>query len=150
MKSLFSLTLVLAATLTFAACGGKSTPAPAPTPAAKPVVPPAPATAPAAEAPKQVDGSVNPAPAAAEAVDPAVQKLVGTTWAMPDGVEFTFKDSNTALAKGGMIAAISPNGLPVTFTYKDGKIEFSAMGRTKVGTWDGEKLIVEGAPATKK
>lgn len=160
-RAIFVMTLCAGATALIG-CGG-SAPAPA-APEAKPAAPAAPAAAPAAptapaaaseapaapaEAPKQPDTAVTPEPAAAN-VDPAVQKLIGTTWSMPDGTELTFKDDKNVQAKGGKVAMLGPNGINVTFTYNAGNLEFKAMGQTLTGTWDGEKLTVSGGEGTKK
>lgn len=96
-----------------------------------------------------VDGNVAPA-AAAATVDPAVQKLIGTTWTLPDGLELSFTDGKTAKVKGGIVASLAPNGIDASFTHTNGTLEFKAMGQTRTGTWDGEKLTLDGAVATKK
>lgn len=143
-------------------CGG-SDPAPA-APAAPAASAPVEATAPVeavapAEAPAAEAAAAAPAPAAAPAaeaapvadgaVDGQLQKLVGTKWKWTD-FDLHFKDEKTVSLNGGPLTMITGGkGLDATFSYVGGKLEVTAMGQTKVGTWDGEALVVDGSAATK-
>lgn len=80
---------------------------------------------------------------AGPAKDANHQKLVGTHWTVGD-FDVTVVDTGTMLIKGGPIAQSAPNGLKARYSYENGIIKVMAMGTAKTGTWDGEKLVVDG------
>lgn len=134
MKRVMVMLMVGTFAFVLAGCGGGDTetaapatsaPAPAEPPATEPVVAPEP----------------EPAPAAAGSI-------AGTSWKI-DEFEIAFKEDGAMVIKGGPLAAIMPNGAPGTYKIEGGQIEVSAVGQTKRGTWDGEKLIVDGIEAEK-
>ena len=87
-------------------------------------------------------------------IDPLLQKLVGTSWALGDYTA-TFVDDTKVKVKGGQIALLSPEGLEAPYSFEkgaDGKgtLKISLLGENKTGTWDGAELIIDGNPATKQ
>ncbi len=134
MKRIAYFSILMAFVLVLGACGGKSdsdkTKIPPPTP-------PAPG-APAATAP-----AAAPSAPAGPAKDALHQKLVGSHWMVGD-FDVTFQDSESVLLKGGPLAQAAPNGLKAKYSYENGIIKVTAMGTTKTGTWDGDKLVVDG------
>jgi len=132
--------------------------APAPTaekpkvsiPAAAPAAPAAPA--PVAAAPAAPAAAAPAAPAAP--LDPLQQKLVGTSWKLGE-IEAAFTDGSKVKLKGGPLKDIMPQGLDAKYTYErdpsgNGLITVSALGQTKKGTWDGEKLVMDGTAGVKQ
>jgi hypothetical protein len=101
-------------------------------------------TAPAATTPTQ-PAAEQPAGAA----DATQQKLIGTTWQVGD-IQVTFTSANKVKLAGGPIANAAPNGLDADYSYQNGTLEVTALGQTKNGTWDGDKLVVDGNVAVKK
>ena len=157
MRSLYMpLTAVALSAAVLTGCGGSAEPSPAPAPK---VTTPAPAAAPAAAAPAAEAapaaadaGAVMMAPAATPApagADPVQAKLFNTSWLVGD-FEVTFIDQAKMTIKGGPLTAIAPNGLEANYSYNAGIIEVTAMGTTKTGTWDGEKLVVDGNEGKRK
>ncbi len=152
MKQCLTLMLVVVLSATVVACGGKSEEAakprtPTPTPAATPTPAPPPVPSPPAEetatAPAAETGEEEAGEEAPKAVDPLHEKLIGTAWMLGD-VHVQFLDAEKVVLKGGPLNALAPNGLTANYSYKDGLVEVSAIGQTKTGTWDGEKLVVDG------
>ena len=153
MNKWMSLCLSAAVVVMMTACGGSpatETPAapetktetPAPAPAVEPA--PAPAAEPAPAAAPAADSAVTPEPAAA--ADP----LAGTSWKGPE-YTVTFKGNGVCMASGGQLADIAPDGLEATYKIDAaGAVEVSAMGNTFTGTFDGTKLIVDGAEYAKQ
>lgn len=140
MKKTILVSVVMLLALGLSACGGKSeepAPASAKPQAATPPAPPAGASpaAPAAEL-------------AESASDPLHQKLIDSAWTIGD-FQIRFLDAAGILLKGGPLKDIAPNGLKGQYTYKDGVVTISAMGQTKTGTWDGEKLVIDGKEGVK-
>jgi len=78
----------------------------------------------------------------------APNELVGTKWNVGE-YEVEFKNNTTVLVKGGQINDLAPEGVEGAYTLEDGRIEVEVLGETRVGTWDGEKLVVDGAEGTK-
>ena len=178
MKNLLTLSLILGLSLVLVACGGEAkTAAPAATPeAATPADAANAATEAGSEAMEAVVEAVEEAAEdaegsaakAEETVEEAVEEeaadataetpagaagldtLVGTAWAFEDGTEISFKDAETAVIKGGVVALIAPGGLDAALSFEDGNVTISAMGQTKTGTWDGESFEMDGNVATKK
>lgn len=74
-------------------------------------------------------------------------KLVGTKWQAGE-FELNFTDKEKVMIKGGPLAAIAPDGLEATYTFDGTVLQVTAMGQTKTGTWDGTKLVLDGAEAT--
>ena len=158
MKQCLSLLLVVALAVALAACGGKSEeaakpPTPTPTPAATPTPAP-PATVPSppavetATAPAAETGEEEAGEKSMTELDPLHAKLVGTAWMLGD-IHVQFLDAEKVMLKGGPLNALAPNGLTAKYSYKDGLVEVSAIGQTKTGTWDGEKLVVDGTVGKK-
>lgn len=52
--------------------------------------------------------------------------------------------------KGGAIASLAPEGTEAPYKVTDGVLEVELMGKTHSGTWDGAKLVIEGAEAVKQ
>lgn len=107
--------------------------------AAVPAAPEAPA-APAAEA------AAPPAPAGP--ADPLQEKLFGTSWKV-DVYTLNFLDAQKVKISGGKITQLFPTGADAKYTFaKDekgvGNITLSLLGLTQKGTWDGEKLVIQG------
>ena len=174
MKNLLTLSLILGLSLVLVACGGEAkTAAPAATPEAATPADAANAAAEAGSEAKEavmeaveevVEDAEGSAAKAEEAVEEAaddataetpagaagLDTLVGTAWAFEDGTEISFKDAETAVIKGGVVALIAPGGLDAALTFEDGNVTISAMGQTKTGTWDGESFEMNGNAATKK
>ncbi len=174
MKNLLTLSLILGLSLVLVACGGEAkTAAPAATPEAATPADAANAAAEAGSEAKEavmeaveevVEDAEGSAAKAEEAVEEAaddataetpagaagLDTLVGTAWAFEDGTEISFKDAETAVIKGGVVALIAPGGLDAALTFEDGNVTISAMGQTKTGTWDGESFEMDGNVATKK
>ena len=75
--------------------------------------------------------------------------LVGTTWIVG---EYTarFLGPDKVYIGGKPLAEIAPEGLEADYTYKDGRLEISAADKVKTGTWDGDKLVVDGAVGVKQ
>jgi hypothetical protein len=118
-------------------------------PAAAPAAAPAPAAK--TEEEKRAAKKGEPAPAeekVEEAAAPVMDGLVGSKWTYEE-IELTFKEGNKVHLKGGPLAALAPDGTDADYTLKDGAIEVSVMGETYSGTFDGEKLIVDGTEAVK-
>ncbi|MBI3117822.1 MAG: hypothetical protein HYZ00_03995 [Candidatus Hydrogenedentes bacterium] len=177
MNKWFAVALSLTIALVVAGCGGKKAaappaggegdkessgmkinlddlknlPAPAPAEPAPTPAPaePAPAPAPAEPAPAPAPGAAAAPAAVPGELDPQQAKLIGTSWQVGD-VEAAFQDGDTVMLKGGQIAGIMPDGLEAQYKYEGGKITLSALGQERTGTWDGEKLVVDGNVATKK
>lgn len=161
-KRLFCLGVTLALAVVLGACSGSTT---APTvPPDKPVEkapaaekPKAPTPAPAPVAPPPATSQAAPAPAAAAPaanMDPLQQKLVGTSWKL-DEIEAAFIDGSKVKLKGGPIKDFMPQGLDAKYTYErdpsgNGLITVSALGQSKKGTWDGEKLVMDGTAGVKQ
>lgn len=157
MKHCMSLLLIFALAAAISACGGKpeesaKTPTPTPTPAVTPTpapAPPAPVPVPAApveatEAAATTESAVEEtAEEAPQPVDALHEKLVGTSWMLSD-IHVQFLDAKKVVMKGGPINALAPNGITADYSYKEGIVEVTALGQTKSGTWDGEKLVVDG------
>jgi len=95
---------------------------------------------------KQPDTAVAPAEAG-DAGDTA-KALIGTKWTIGE-YEATFKDDKKVTLKGGALKLMAPNGLDADYTLVDGVLTVSAMGQKKEGTWDGTKLVVDGAEGVK-
>lgn len=128
MKKVFVTVLAGIFIVAMAGCGGPKQP---------------PAAPPAAEAPAEPAGeSAEAEPAAAE----GGTGLAGTTWKMDDYV-VEFQDESQVLVKGGQIAQLMPDGASGEYKVEDGKFSISILGMTKSGTWDGEKLVVDGTEA---
>lgn len=107
---------------------------------------PEPAPAPAADAvpAPTPDGAATPAAEAPASDDARLQALIGTKWKFED-FDIHFKDAETVHLNGGPLTMITAGkGLDATYQYEDGAITITAMGQTKTGTWDGEKLVVDG------
>ncbi len=148
MRKTMLVSVVVLLALGLCACGGKSeepAPAPAAPPAATPPAPPA-ATPPA---PPALPAAAAAAAPVADVSDPIHQKLIGTAWTVGD-FEIAFQDAAGILLKGGPLKDIAPNGLKGQYTYKDGAVTITAMGQSKTGTWDGEKLVIDGKDGFKK
>lgn len=60
-----------------------------------------------------------------------------------------FKPNGVLMVSGGAIAQIAPSGLEGTYKLENGKVQISAMGETRDGTFDGTKLVIDGAEAAK-
>jgi hypothetical protein len=165
-KIAFFAIVFAAAAVLWAACSG-STPESKAAPSA-PAVPSAPAQPPASASAPAVLPSPNPAqpqPAqsavgsgaqsgeaakpAATTADPLLEKLIGTSWQLGDFL-VTFQDSGNVVIKGKPVEQIAPSGLPGKYSLNNGIIEISAMGQSKSGTWDGEKLVVDGMVGKKQ
>jgi hypothetical protein len=81
------------------------------------------------------------------------EQLVGSDWIIGDMV-VSFKDTQTLSVKGGAVEEMAPNGVEGTYSIKNGAVEVlvEIMGEQHVrrGTWDGERLIVDGTPALRQ
>jgi len=126
MKKWFALSLALGCALVPAACsnpGGDSKP----------------------KAKERVTATVMQRP---EVPPDADNSLSGTVWRFE---EFTvsFKDQPDMHVKGGPIDDVDLEGVDGFYTLKDGRIEVSALEQTKVGLWDGEKLVIDGITGEK-
>ena len=148
MKKVLAALMAGIFVVAMAGCGGPAQDEPAPagngdtepatTPEAQPEEPAAPAEAPA-ETP---DESAEAQPEAAE----GGTGLTGTKWQMGDYV-IEFQDESNVLVKGGQIATLMPDGAMGEYKVEDGKFSVNILGMTRSGTWDGEKLIVDGTEA---
>lgn len=78
-------------------------------------------------------------------LSPAHAQLVGTSWVFGE-ITITFKSGTTAFVQGGRVATLAPEGVDGHYTLADGKISLDVMGETMSGTWDGESLVIDGAP----
>jgi hypothetical protein len=72
-----------------------------------------------------------------------------------DEVEAAFIDGTKVKLKGGPLKDLLPQGLDAKYAYEsdasgNGVITVSALGQTKKGTWDGEKLVVDGVAGVKQ
>ena len=76
----------------------------------------------------------------------AAQALMGTTWLIG---EFTvaFKEPPEVFVKGGPLAESWPDGVTGEYTFEKGIVEVTALDETRMGTWDGANLVVDGLKA---
>ncbi len=150
MKKILVTLIVAVFALSIAGCGGGGEEKPAEKAAPDAVeapkteesssAPKAPAPAPA-EKPAEAASAAKPAEAAADT-------LMGTTWKVGE-YEIAFQSGNKITAKGGKIAAIMPDGIAGTYKLEGNNVTVSAVGETQKGTWDGTKLVIEGATGEK-
>jgi hypothetical protein len=133
--------------VTMAGCGGPKEEAAPAGPGTEEQAAPAPSQPPAA--PPAEEAPAAPAEESAEAA-PAAEEggtgLVGTKWKLDEYV-IEFQDDTQVLVKGGQIATLMPDGATGEYKIEDGKFSVSILGMTKSGTWDGDKLVVDGVEA---
>jgi hypothetical protein len=71
--------------------------------------------------------------------------LAGTTW-KARGYTLVFKEDNVVFVKGPEL----PNGMDGRYTVEDGKFRLDVAGTYRLGTFDGEALVIDGATAEKR
>lgn len=75
-------------------------------------------------------------------------ELVGTTWQVGEFIA-TFYEPPDVLLKGGRINETHPEGVMGTYTIEDGIIEVGALDQSRVGTFDGARLVIDGIEGVK-
>lgn len=72
---------------------------------------------------------------------PTADGLAGTQWQLDD-IVVSFKQPPDLEVSGGGV----PEGatLSGTYTVRDGIIEITVLNRSRAGTWDGRKMVVDG------
>ncbi len=82
-----------------------------------------------------------------------VEQLIGTDWIVGDMV-VSFKDAGSLVVRGGVVDEMAPDGVQGSYTVTNGNVEVlvEIMGEQHVrrGTWDGERLVVDGTPAIRQ
>jgi len=96
-------------------------------------------------------GPTGPAPGSpdymsAEEAQQAAEALVGTTWLAGD-FTVTFHEPPEILIEGGPLQETDPEGIIGHYTFENGLVTVTAQGETRTGSWDGERLIVDGLQA---
>lgn len=71
--------------------------------------------------------------------------LAGTTW-KARGYTLVFKEDNVVFVKGPEL----PDGMDGRYKVEDGKFRLDVAGTYRLGTFDGETLIIDGATAEKR
>lgn len=92
------------------------------------------------------DDAETPAEMKTEEAAPTVDGLVGTKWTY-DEINLEFREGNKVFLKGGPLAALAPDGTEADYTLDGEKFEVNVLGETYTGTFDGEKLTVDGKEA---
>ena len=75
--------------------------------------------------------------------------LKGTKWEV-GGNLLEFQDGFKILLTSEQLSKRHPNGLGGTYEVKGKKLIITIMGGTSDGSWDGEKLTLDGKPGVKQ
>ena len=77
------------------------------------------------------------------------ESLVGTTWRLED-YTITFHEPPEIHVAGGKIDEDHPEGVVGEYSVENGIIDISALDQGRSGTWDGQRLVIDGEKARRR
>lgn len=79
----------------------------------------------------------------------SAESLAGTTWEW-EGLLITFQSAPSASVQRQRAAGRAGPPVPMHYEFENGVIRMNVLGEKKGATWDGQSLVIDGVPATRR